>query len=111
MGKVAVAQIKSSTVKKENLDAALGLINEAKIKGAGLIVFPEFLMAYSPANQSAEELSDLAESVDGPFITSLREAAKATGVGVVATIPRVTRRPCTSSMYTCVDFRETSSPQ
>ena len=86
MGKVAVAQIKSSTVKKENLDAALGLINEAKIKGAGLIAFPEFLMAYSPANQSAEELSELAEPVDGPFIASLRQAAKATGVGVVATI-------------------------
>ena len=86
MGKVAVAQIKSSTAKKENLDAALGLIHEAKIKGAGLIAFPEFLMAYSPANQSAEELSELAEPVDGPFIASLRQAAKATGVGVVATI-------------------------
>jgi predicted amidohydrolase len=86
MGKVAVAQIKSSTVKKENLDAALGLIHEAKIKGAGLIAFPEFLMAYSPANQSAEELSELAEPVDGPFIASLRQAAKAAGVGVVATI-------------------------
>ena len=32
-------------------------------------------------------------------------------VGVVATIPRVTRRPGAPSMYTCVDFRETSSPQ
>ena len=33
------------------------LIKEAKSQDAELIAFPEFLMAFSPANQSAEELT------------------------------------------------------
>ncbi len=86
MSKIAVAQIQSSIVKEENLRTALALIKEAKNQAAEIIAFPEFLMAFSPANQRAEELSELAESVDGPFINSLRETAKAVSVSVVATI-------------------------
>jgi deaminated glutathione amidase len=86
MTTIALAQVKSSSVKQHNLQAALGLIRDAKSKGAELIAFPEFLMAFSPAGQSAEELAELAESVDGPFVNSLRDAARAAGVSVVATI-------------------------
>jgi deaminated glutathione amidase len=86
MSKVAVVQIRSSTVKQQNLRTALGLIEDAKNKGAEVVAFPEFLMAFSPAGQSAEELTELAESVDGPFVNSLRDTARAAGVGVVATI-------------------------
>jgi predicted amidohydrolase len=86
MSKIAVAQLKSSTVKQENLRTALASIKEAKSKGAELIAFPEFLMAFSPPSQSAEELSELAESLDGPFVTSLRDAAKSAAISVVATI-------------------------
>ena len=85
MNRVAIAQVESSTDKKENLRKAVGLIQEAKRKGADLIAFPEFLMAFSPASQSAAELAQVAESVDGPFISSLCDAAKATGIAVVAT--------------------------
>ncbi len=53
MLKIAVAQIESSTEKQANLDVGLKLINEASNRGAELIVFPEFLMAFSPASQSA----------------------------------------------------------
>ncbi|HEY3168066.1 MAG TPA: nitrilase-related carbon-nitrogen hydrolase, partial [Candidatus Binatia bacterium] len=80
MSKIAVAQIQSTIVKEENLRTALALIKEAKNQAAEIIAFPEFLMAFSPANQSAEELSELAESVDGPFINSLRKTAKAVSV-------------------------------
>jgi predicted amidohydrolase len=86
MSKIAIAQIKSSTVKQENLRTALSSIEDAKSQGAELIAFPEFLMAFSPAGQSAEELTELAESVDGPFVNSLRDAARAAGISVVATI-------------------------
>jgi deaminated glutathione amidase len=86
MSKIVVAQIKSSTVKQENLRTALAFIKDAKSKGAELIAFPEFLMAFSPGSQSAEELTELAESVDGPFVNSLRDAAKSAGISVVATI-------------------------
>jgi predicted amidohydrolase len=86
MSKIAVAQIKSTTVKHENLQTALAFIKEAKSERAEVIAFPEFLMAFSPSNQSAEELSELAESVDGPFVTALRAAANSSGISIVATI-------------------------
>jgi predicted amidohydrolase len=86
MTKIAIAQIQSSTDKQENLRKAASLIQEAKRKGAELIAFPEFLMAFSPASQSAEDLSKLAESADGPFVSALRDAAKSAAIGVVATI-------------------------
>jgi deaminated glutathione amidase len=86
MGKIAVAQIESSTEKQANLDVGLKLINEASHRGAELIVFPEFLMAFSPASQCAAELTELAESIDGPFVTALCAAAKKSKIATVATI-------------------------
>jgi len=86
MNRIAIAQVESSTDKRTNLRKAVGFIQDAKRKGADLIAFPEFLMAFSPASQSAEELTHVAETVDGPFISALRDAAKASAVAVVATI-------------------------
>lgn len=86
MNKIAIAQIASSTEKQNNLNLALGLVKEAESKGAELIAFPEFLMAFSPASQTAEELTQVAESVDGAFITALRDAARANGIGIIAPI-------------------------
>lgn len=86
MNRIAVAQVESSTEKSENLRTAVRLIQEAKHNGAELIAFPEFLMAFSPVSQTAEELARVAESVDGPFVSALRAAAKAAAIGVVATI-------------------------
>jgi deaminated glutathione amidase len=84
--KVALAQLCSSTDKGENLRVAGEFIKNAKSQGATFVAFPEFLMAYSPATQSAEELRELAETVDGPFTTALRNVAKASEINVVATI-------------------------
>ena len=86
MSKAAVVQIQSSTEKTENLRTALDLIKEARSRGAELIAFPEFLMAFSPASQSAEELSQIAETTEGEFVSALRDAAKAIGIAVLATI-------------------------
>jgi predicted amidohydrolase len=86
MNNLAIAQLKSSTDKNINLQTALGLMAQAKSQGADLIAFPEFLMAFSPVSQSAAKLTEIAESTDGPFMRSLRAAAKAAGIGVVATI-------------------------
>ena len=86
MNRIAVAQVESSTDKKNNLHKAVGLIHDAKRKGADMIAFPEFLMAFSPGSQSAEELTQVAEPVDGPFISSLSDAAKAAGISAIATI-------------------------
>lgn len=86
MNKIAIAQITSSTDKQNNLTTALGLVKEAKSKGAELVAFPEFLMAFSPASQSAEELTQVAESVDGAFITVLCDAVRTIGIAVIAPI-------------------------
>jgi len=86
MSKVAIAQVKSSTDKKDNLRTALAMIEEASGKRAELIAFPEFLMGFSPASQTAEELAQVAETADGPFIASLRDAAKTAGIAILATI-------------------------
>jgi len=86
MNKIVVAQIASSTDKQTNLKAALSLVKEAKSKSAELIAFPEFLMAFSPASQSAQALTQVAESLDGAFITALRDGAKAHGIAIIAPI-------------------------
>ena len=86
MTKIAIAQIQSSTEKAVNLKRARHRIDEAKSQGAEIIAFPEFLMAFSPASQSAEELTAVAETVDGPFIRTLCDHAKAAKLGVLAAI-------------------------
>jgi deaminated glutathione amidase len=86
MTRIALAQITSSTEKTANLKLAKQLIGEAKNKGARMIAFPEFLMAFSPGTQSAEELAEISETLDGPFTQSLREATKAANIETLATI-------------------------
>ena len=66
MSKVAIVQIQSSTEKKENLRRALELVKDSNSAGADLVVFPEFLMAFSPASQTAKELAEIAEPLGGP---------------------------------------------
>ena len=93
MIRIAIAQITSSTEKAENLKAALFLTQEARAKGAQLIAFPEFLMAFTPPSQTAEHLAALAETIDGPFIASLREAARPAGISILATIYETSSLP------------------
>jgi len=93
MTKVAVAQIKSSTDKEQNLRSAVSMVEKAGQGGADLITFPEFLMAFSPASQSARELSKLAETVEGPFISTLRAAASKNRIAVLATIYETSSTP------------------
>jgi predicted amidohydrolase len=86
MSKVAIVQIQSSTEKQKNMRRALELVKDSKSAGADLVVFPEFMMAFSPLEQTAKELAEIAEPLGGPFITSLKEAANATRTAIVATI-------------------------
>jgi predicted amidohydrolase len=86
VSKVAIVQQSASTDKAQNLAFAVDCIKDAKHKGADLVCFPEFLMAYSPAEQSAGELRRLAEDVNGEFTSVLKDTAKDNQVEVVATI-------------------------
>ena len=93
MIRIALAQISSSVDKHVNLKLAQDLIVEAKSKDAQMLAFPEFLMAFSPASQTAEELAALAEPVDGPFVTALRDAARAARISILATIYKTSSLP------------------
>ena len=93
MNKIAIAQIECSTDKQENLRKAVSFIHEAKRNDAELIAFPEFLMAFSPGTQTAEELTHIAESTNGPFVSALGDAAKAAGIDVVATLYENSNKP------------------
>ena len=97
MSKIAIAQVQSDTDKAKNLKKALHLLDEAKRQGAELVAFPEFLMAFSPASQSAAELTTVAESVDGPFIAALRKSAGEVKLGVLAAIYETS--PITHRVY------------
>ena len=84
---ISIVQMRSSEDKMENLELSVDFIREAAKKKSDLICFPEFQMAYSPESQSANQLSEIAESVnDGNFITTLRKAAKVNKISIISTI-------------------------
>ena len=85
--KIALVQMKSSTIKSENLKLSVDYIRQAAKKKVELVCFPEFQMAYSPLEQTAKELSTIAENaINGNFITTLRKEAKMHRIKIIATI-------------------------
>ena len=74
--KLALVQMQSSPNKNTNLSTSINYIKTAAKKGADLICFPEFQMAYSPVTQEPENLFSLAEDINGTFIGTLKKSAK-----------------------------------
>jgi predicted amidohydrolase len=91
--KVAIAQMRSSEDKKENLKKSIEFIAEAAGKDASLVCFPEFQMAFSPGSQSAGQLASIAETAKGNFVSMLAGAARKNRIGIVATIYEKSNRP------------------
>jgi len=85
MSKVALVQFKADTNKSKNLKKILSYIKAASIRQAKLCAFPEFMMFYTPASQSAKELSNLAETVNGEFVSTIADCAKENSILVVGT--------------------------
>ena len=67
--KVAVVQFKASTNKEENLKKIISYVTKASSKNATLCAFPEFMMFYTKSSQTAKELADLSETINGKFIS------------------------------------------
>ncbi len=84
--RVAIAQVRSSIDKEHNLKTSMEYIKDASKEGAKLIAFPEFLMAYSPNTQTPEELYEIAESIDGRFVSALADLSREYGIAIIATI-------------------------
>ncbi|WP_326824036.1 carbon-nitrogen hydrolase family protein [Streptosporangium sp. NBC_01756] len=79
MTRIALCQIPVSTEPAANLRRALEALERAAADGAELAIFPEAtLTRYGP------RITDLAEPLDGPFVTALAEAAGAHGLAVIA---------------------------
>ena len=86
MKRIAIVQMRSSEDKQENLKKSIEFITEAASKGADLVCFPEFQMAFSPSTQPADKLANIAETVKGNFVSGLVAAARKNTIGVIATI-------------------------
>jgi predicted amidohydrolase len=81
--KVAVVQFKASTNKDENLQKIISYVRKASSKNATLCAFPEFMMFYTKSSQTAKELADLSETINGNFISIISKAAKENHIQVV----------------------------
>src|SRR5579859_3556057 len=77
--RVALCQLPVSPDPAVNLGRVRDALSDASARGAGLAVFPEATQA-----RFGSDLPALAEPLDGPFGAGLAEAARATGVALVA---------------------------
>jgi len=80
--KIALGQIAVTGDKSVNLAKIEGQVEAAARAGARLAVFPEASMFHF--GSPADSLGAVAEPVDGPFGTRLRELAKGFGISLVA---------------------------
>ena len=79
--KIALGQMLATTVKSENLELIRRMTREASQAGAELVVFPEASMVWVEPPQSP---APQAEPLDGPFVSGLKEAARANRIALVA---------------------------
>src|SRR5574338_389669 len=84
--KVAVVQFRAHTDKQKNLKTILNYISQASKKGAELCAFPEFMMFYITPKQSAREVAEHAETINGNFVQEIAHAARKNKIEVVGTI-------------------------
>ncbi|HYZ17890.1 MAG TPA: carbon-nitrogen hydrolase family protein [Candidatus Acidoferrum sp.] len=79
---IALAQLRSTDDKPANLAKIASFAESAAKAGARLVVFPEAAMHdfVSPTTP----LAPVAETVDGPFVTRLRELARAHRISILA---------------------------
>ena len=80
--RVAVAQFTSSVDLAANRESALCLVRSAADGGAELVVLPEAAMY--PFDRPLDELTAASETLEGPFVTALAEAAASAKVTIVA---------------------------
>jgi len=85
--------MKADFEKEKNLKKILGYIAEAAKKGSKLCAFPEFMMFYTGSYQSAAELANLAEKINGEFVTTIAKAARKNSIQVVGTFYEESPKP------------------
>jgi predicted amidohydrolase len=85
----ALVQFKVGRKKEENLQKLRRDVEYAAAKGAQLIVFPEYLMAYAtPGTEeevSPKEIRAMSEPAKGEFVAEISKLAKLHKINIVAT--------------------------
>jgi len=81
--KVGVVQFKASTKKQDNLKKIISYISKAASKNATLCAFPEFMMFYTNSSQTPKQLANLAETINGNFVTTIANTAKKNHIQVI----------------------------
>jgi predicted amidohydrolase len=92
MSKIAIVQFKASTNKKKNLPKILDYIKQAAKNGADMCTFPEYMMFYTTAKQTAKQVAREAETINGEFVSAIAQSAKDNSIGIVGTIYEKSRK-------------------
>ena len=90
--KAAVVQFKASTNKEDNLTKIISYISKAASKNAALCAFPEFMMFYTSSSQTSKQLANLAETINGNFVTTITKAVKENQIQVVGSFYEKSRK-------------------
>jgi predicted amidohydrolase len=85
--------MRAETDKKNNLKKILKYVSQAANKNSVLCAFPEFMMYYTPSSQSPSDLANIAEKIDGEFVSSISEAAKQNSIQVIGTLYEKSPKP------------------
>jgi len=92
MSKIAIVQFKASTDKTKNLPKILDYIKQAAKNHADLCAFPEYMMFYTPRTQSAKQVARQAETINGKFVSTIRECARKNSIIVIGTMYEKSRK-------------------
>ena len=90
--KVGVVQFKASTNKENNLQKIISYISKAASKNVTLCAFPEFMMFYTRSSQTPKQLANLAETINGNFVTTIAKAAKENHIQVIGSFYEKSRK-------------------
>lgn len=80
---IATVQFRTENDPKVNLHKALKYCEEAAVKGAQAICFPEFWLTGTPTFGDNSRLYELAESIPGPTFDALMKKADETGLYII----------------------------
>jgi predicted amidohydrolase len=90
--KAAIVQFKASTDKQMNLKKIISFISKASLKNATLCAFPEFMMFYTNSSQTSRQLTNLAETINGNFVSTIAKSAQENHIQVVGTFYEKSRK-------------------
>ena len=90
--RIAVVQFKASTDKQINLKKILAFISKASLKNAKLCAFPEFMMFFTNQSQTPKQLTGLAETIDGNFVSAIAKSAKENKIQVIGSFYEKSRK-------------------